>query len=585
MNAQWDIRQPDERQLALCHQLAHELKISLPSARLLVYRGIESAQAARAYIRPSLTQQHEPMLMRDMDKAVQRLSLAVQRQERVLVYGDYDVDGTTAVALVYRILRPYLDFLCYYIPDRYTEGYGISFKGVDYAIEQQCTLIIALDCGIKEIEKVAYANKKHIDFIICDHHTPGDTIPDAVAVLNMQRKDCPYPYKGLSGCGVGYKFMKAWLNYEGKDEQQLFPVLQLLAMSIASDIMPLTDENRVLAHFGLKGMNTEPLMGVKWLKEVAGIDGQEITMQDLQFKIGPRINASGRIHSGAEAVALLITDNEEEARVKAQDINNYNNERRQFQTTVADEALAMLAANPENKQKHVTVVYSPQWNKGVVGIAASRLIETYYRPTIVLTDSDNGLISGSARSVAGYNIYEAIDSCRDLLTHFGGHAFAAGITLPLDKLDEFRHRLEDYVSRTIRPEQLQPTIHVEQEIRLEDITKQFYKVIQCLEPFGPDNPRPVFVTRNLINNRYTKRVGKEGTHLHIDLTDTQLAMEGIGFGMGDWATHIQNGNAVDVCYSLEENTFNHHTTLQMRVLDIQFTSTQDVTHIEDTHIL
>ena len=569
MNTHWSTWTPSQQTLALCTTLAEQLNISLPSAKLLAYRGITSADAARDYIRPSLTRQHDPMLMRDMDKAVERLSRAVRNQERVLIYGDYDVDGTTAVALVYRILRPCLNNLCYYIPDRYTEGYGISYKGVDYAIEQQCTLVIALDCGIKEMDKVEYANNNHIDFIICDHHTPGDTIPDAVAVLNMQRKDCPYPYKGLSGCGVGYKLMLAWLRHEGKDERQLMPVLQLLAMSIASDIMPITDENRIFAYFGLKEMNERPLMGIKCLTEVAGMAGQKITMLDLQYKIGPRINASGRIYSGAEAVALLIMDDETEALQKAEDINKYNKERQDFQKEVADEALQMLDQDPCNAQRRTTVVYSPAWNKGVVGIAASRLIETYYRPTIVLTASDEGFISGSARSVAGYNIYDAIDSCRDLLTHFGGHAFAAGVTMPLQHLEEFKRRLEDYVARTIRPQQLQPTIDVEQEISFEDITPQFYNVIKHLEPFGPDNPRPVFVTHHLINNRYTRKIGKDNVHLHLDLTDTRLAMEGIAFNKGDWAPYIQNGNPVDVCYTIEENTYNNRTTLQMRVLDLK----------------
>ena len=572
MNTHWNTWTPSQQTLAICTTLAEQLNISLPSAKLLAYRGITSADAARDYIRPSLTRQHDPMRMRDMDKAVERLSRAVRNQERVLIYGDYDVDGTTAVALVYRILRPCLNNLLYYIPDRYTEGYGISYKGVDYAIEQQCSLVIALDCGIKEMDKVEYANQNHIDFIICDHHTPGDTIPDAVAVLNMQRKDCPYPYKGLSGCGVGYKLMLAWLRHEGRDERQLMPVLQLLAMSIASDIMPITDENRIFAYFGLKEMNERPLMGIKCLTEVAGMAGQKITMLDLQYKIGPRINASGRIYSGAEAVALLITDDEAEALQKAEDINKYNKERQDFQKEVADEALKMLDQDPCNAQRRTTVVYSPAWNKGVVGIAASRLIETYYRPTIVLTASDNGFISGSARSVAGYNIYDAIDSCRDLLTHFGGHAFAAGVTMPLQHLEEFKRRLEDYVARTIQPQQLQPTINVEQEISFEDITPQFYNVIKHLEPFGPDNPRPVFVTRRLINNRYTRKIGKDNVHLHLDLTDTRLAMEGIAFNKGDWAPYIQNGNPVDVCYTIDENTYNNRTTLQMRVLDLKETS-------------
>ncbi len=573
MESIWQIWQPTEQQQRLAEQLAKELNISVPSAKLLVYRGLTTPTEARRYIRPSLDQQHDPFLMRDMDKAVERLEQAVNNKEHILVYGDYDVDGTTAVALVYRILKEYVKELDYYIPDRYTEGYGISFKGIDYAFEKHCTLIIALDCGIKEGEKVEYAKKKGIDFIICDHHTPGDTIPDARAVLNIQRKDCTYPYKGLSGCGVGYKLMQAYLRHNGLDEQQLLPVLPLLAMSIASDIMPLTGENRVLAYYGLRVMNNAPLVGISKLIEVASIKGQTITIQDLQFKIGPRINASGRIYSGAEAVALLITDNEDEAQQKAQNINSYNSERRQFQDKVANEALELLKQDPDNDLKHTTVVFSPEWNKGVVGIAASRLTETYYRPTIVLTASDNGLISGSARSVGGYNIYNAIDSCRDLLVHFGGHAFAAGVTLPEDKLPEFKERLEAYVSRTILPEQMQPTIYIEQEIALMDITPQFYQIIRHLEPFGPDNPRPTFVTRQLINNRYTRRVGK-GEHLHIDLTDTRVAIEGIAFNKGDWAPYLQNGNAVDVCYSLEENTFNHRTTLQMRVQDLKESSSQ-----------
>lgn len=564
----WKIRELSADEIEQTKQLARELHIEFQSARLLVFRGITTAEAARKYIRPSLNELHDPFLMKDMDKAVERLHQAIEQQEMILVYGDYDVDGTTAVALMYSFLESLTDKVKFYIPDRYTEGYGISFMGVDYAQAIGCKLMIALDCGIKAMDKIAYAAKRNIDVIVCDHHTPGNELPDAVAVLNMKRTDCGYPYKDLSGCGVGFKLVQAYAQKYGitLDLQRFLPYT---AMAVASDIVSVTGENRILTFFGLKAINTQPTEGIAALLQVAGIDHKHVTISDLGYKIGPRINACGRLYSGREAVELLLTEDPIFAQQRAQEVNAYNAERQNYDRTTAEEALEMLAQDPDNDKKHTTVVYSPKWHKGVVGIAASKLTETYYRPTIVLTTGGTGQISGSARSVGGFDLYSAIDSCRDLLTNFGGHAFAAGLSMLETSLPEFKRRFEEYVAAHITEEQLHPTIEVEAEIAFSDITEQFFKVLRCLEPFGPGNPRPVFVTRNVINNRYTKRVGKCGEHLHVDLTDRTAAISGIAFGKGDWALHLQNGNAVDVCYEIEENIYNGVRSLQMMVTDLK----------------
>ena len=503
-----------------------------------------------------------------MTTAVDRLCRAIDTHERIMVYGDYDVDGTTAVALMYSFLKTQTDNLVYYIPDRYTEGYGISTKGIDTAREQGCSLVIALDCGIKAVDKMEYANSIGIDFIICDHHTPGDTIPRAVAVLNMKRSDCLYPYKELSGCGVGFKLVQAYAQRRGINPQETYRFLPLLAMSIASDVVPLTGENRILAFYGLRALNASPSVGMKAIMEIAGIGGKTVTMTDLVFKFGPRINAAGRIKSGAEAVRLLITDDAEAALLFARDIDSYNQDRRDFDTKTTDEALEQLQKDPMNPKRFTTVVFSPGWHKGVVGIAASRLTETYYRPTIVLTAGDDDIISGSARSVSDFDIYAAIDSCRDLLTNFGGHKFAAGLSMHRTDLPEFKRRFEEYVAAHITPEQLRPTLEIEAEVELSDMNWKMYKILQCLEPFGPGNERPLFLCRHLINNRNTRAVS-EGRHLHLDLTDRTVAMDGIAFGQGDKAAHLQNGNAVDVCFYLEENTYHGRTTLQMNAQDIK----------------
>ena len=553
---------------AAAERLSADLEISPLAGRILAGRGIRTAAEARAYIRPSLDSLHDPFLMRDMGAAVDRLERAIEANERIMVYGDYDVDGTTAVALMYSFLRTQTTNLIYYIPDRYTEGYGISTIGIDTAKEKGCTLVIALDCGIKAVDKIAYANSLGIDFIICDHHTPGERIPDAVAVLNMKRTDCLYPFKELSGCGVGFKLVQAYAQRKGIDKQEVYKLLPLLAMSIASDIVPLTGENRVLAFYGLRALNAQPSVGVKAIMQVAGIEGKKVTISDLVFKFGPRINAAGRIKSGAEAVRLLITDDEEAALQFAADINTYNQDRRDYDSRTTDEALEQLAADPQNAEKHTTVVFSPEWHKGVVGIAASRLTETYYRPTIVLTAGEDDIISGSARSVSDFDIYTAIDSCRDLLTNFGGHKFAAGLSMHLKDLPEFKRRFEAYVAAHIKPEQQCPTLDVEAEVELSDMNWKMYKILQCLEPFGPGNERPLFLCRHLINNRNTRAVS-EGKHLHLDLTDRIVAMDGIAFGQGDKATHLQNGNSIDICFYLEANSYRGRTTLQMNAQDIK----------------
>lgn len=609
MTYQWNIRHLTAVEQEVQQQLEKELNISSAAARMLVVRGIQTAEEARAFVRPSLDKLHDPFLMKDMDKAVERLHQAITQGEKILIYGDYDVDGTTAVALMYRFLsgignrtampignrntddepisdiRYPLPAIDYYIPDRYTEGYGVSQQGIDYAAEQGCGLIITLDCGIKAVEKIAYANSKGIDVIVCDHHTPGEELPDAVAVLNMKRSDCPYPYKDLSGCGVGFKLAQAYtqrylIEAKGNEAirlsgERLLPLLQLLAMSIASDIVPITGENRILAHYGIKQLNTQPFTGLSAIMQVAGIEAKKITINELVYKIGPRINACGRMKSGRAAVELLLTNDPDFAHEQAEEVNHHNEDRRDCDTETTKEALQQLLDDPTYANRRSTVVYAPHWHKGVVGIVASRLTETYYRPTIVLTAGEDGIISGSARSVGGFDIYAAIDSCHDLLTNFGGHKYAAGLSMHIDDLPEFKQRFEAYVAAHIQPNQLQPTLDIEAELQLGDITKSFYNVLRHLEPFGPGNPRPLFVSRRLINHRDTRAVGKEREHLRLDVTDRVNAITGIAFGRADMAEYIQNGNAVDICYELNENTFNHYTSIQMMVQDIIPSSESD----------
>ena len=565
----WQIQTLTDAQQALRDDLSGQLGISPMAAALLVRRGISTREQASAFVHPSLDQLHDPMLMLGMREAEQRLSRAIDDGEKILIYGDYDVDGTTAVALMYRFLSAFYSNIDYYIPDRYTEGYGISFRGVDYAQEQGCTLIIALDCGIKSADKVEYARKRGIDFIICDHHMPGAEHPEAIAVLDSKQTDDPYPFKELSGCGVGFKLAQAYAQTHNMSfEQALNPLLELLAMSIASDIVSLTGENRVLAYFGIRQINTHPSVGLQGLLKMTELEGKQVNISDLVFRIGPRLNACGRIKSGRAAVELLISNDATVATEIAQTIESFNKERKEKDEKITQEALQQLEADPDHPNKHTNVAYGADWHRGVLGIVASRLTESYFRPTIVLADTDDGLIAGSARSVGGFDIYSAIESCRDLLTNFGGHMFAAGLSMLPANLPEFKRRFEQYVAEHISDEQQVPVLRVEDELQLSDIDRQFFNVLRHMEPFGPDNPHPRFVTRALINNRYTKRVGKQGEHLKLDLTDRNVAISGIAFGKGDMAMYIQNGNAVDVCYSLEQNTYNGVTSLQMKVEDI-----------------
>lgn len=572
MNTRWEIKPLSDKQQTICKNLAAELHISEISAAMLVRRGLLTAADARAFIAPDLNRLYDPFLMKDMHKAVQRLTTAIQNNEKILIFGDYDVDGTTAVALMFTFLSSITanpdTQLDYYIPDRYTEGYGISLKGINYAIETDCTLIIALDCGIRSNDEVQYAKQKGIDFIICDHHLPGQTIPQAVAVLDTKTTTCCYPFKDLCGCGVGFKLAQAYALQNNISQDKLQPLLPLVAMAIASDIVPVKDENRILAYYGIRMINTTPSVGIKHLMRVAGIESGKLTIGDLVYKIGPRINACGRIHSGRDAVRLLITDNEQEALQMSEDINNQNEIRKGLDQQITNEALKLLMVEPDNENKKSTIVCGENWHKGVVGIVASRLIDTYYRPTIVLTLTD-GMVSGSARSVGGFDIYSAIDSCSDLLTNFGGHIYAAGLSMKPENLPAFKQRFEKYVNTHILPEQMQPVIEIESEITFSDITSQFFNILRHLEPFGPGNPRPVFVTRNICNYRYTRRVGKQGEHLKLDVTDKTSAMQGIAFGKGEYALPLMNGENMDICYSLQQNTFNGQTTIQMMVQDIK----------------
>ena len=549
-------------------------------AKLLIQRGITNYDEAKAFFRPNLINMHNPFLMQGMDNAVQRINKAIANNEKILVYGDYDVDGTTAVSLVYSYMHQHVDndHLGYYIPDRYTEGYGISYKGIDYAAANNFALVIALDCGIKAVEKVDYANQKNVDFIICDHHTPGDTLPNAIACLDPKRTDCNYPDKNLSGCGVGFKLMQAFCRNNFYNEDDLLQYLDILAVSIASDIVPIIGENRLLAYHGLKKLNSSPSVGLKSIIEVSGLQGKEITISDIVFKIGPRINAAGRMKSGTEAVRLLISDNSIDADAISQLIDNRNEERKDLDRTITQEALKMIEQSEEMKNRKSTVLFNPGWHKGVIGIVASRLTESYYRPTIVLTES-NGLATGSARSVDGFDLYKAIDSCSDLLENFGGHMYAAGLTMKLENVEPFIERFEQYVSANILPEQLIPQIDIDAELYLSDITPGFYNILTQFEPFGPGNLKPVFVTRNVYDYGHSKLVGKDKDavdvdkskkHLKLEVTDPQsrCVMNGVGFNMGHMIDPLKNGESVSLCYTIEMNEFKGYRNLQIMVKDM-----------------
>lgn len=570
MTHKWIIKTLDEQQIEIKNALAAALNISPILAQLLVQRGICTFEDARNFFRPDFANLHDPFLMADMDKAVNRLTDAIQDNEKILIYGDYDVDGTTSVSLVYKFIKKFYSNVDFYIPDRYNEGYGISIQGIDFAHKNGIKLIIALDCGIKAVEKIRYANELGIDFIICDHHTPDVELPKAVAVLDPKRPDCPYPYKHLSGCGVGFKLLQAFSQKNNIAFSDLIPLLDLVALSIASDIVPITGENRILAFYGLKQINNNPSIGVKSILNVCGLADKEINISDIVFKVGPRINASGRMKLASEAVELMVSSDVNFAREKSGTINEYNNDRKDLDKNITDEAIKLIASNAAFLNRKSIVVYKPDWHKGVIGIVASRLSEEFYKPSIVLTKS-NGLASGSARSVPGFDIYNAIDSCRDLLENFGGHRYAAGLSMKEENVTAFTERFEKYVADTITEEQTSPQIDIDAQISFKDITPKFFSVLKQFGPFGPGNMKPVFSTSKVMDYGSSRLVGKDQEHLKMELVDSssENVMNGIAFGMYEYNDHLKSLNPLDICYTLEENTFNGNTNIQLMIRDIK----------------
>lgn len=569
MNHKWNYQPPSQKQTEAAKALAKELAISPILCRLLLERGITSTAEAKRFFRPQLSELHDPFLMKDMDIAVERLNQAMGRKERILVYGDYDVDGTTAVALVYKFLQQFYSNIDYYIPDRYNEGYGVSVKGVDYAYATGVKLIIVLDCGIKAVEEITYAKEKGIDFIICDHHVPDEVLPPAVAILNAKRPDATYPYEHLSGCGVGFKFMQAFASNNGIEFHQLTPLLDLVAVSVASDIVPIMGENRILTYHGLKQLNSNPSVGLRAIIDVCGLTEKEITVGDIVFKIGPRINASGRIQNGKEAVELLIEKDFSSALEKANQINQYNETRKDLDKSMTEEANHIVEKLEGLSERRSIVIYNEAWHKGVIGIVASRLTEIYYRPAVVLTRTDN-LATGSARSVSGFDVYKAIEHCRDLLENFGGHTYAAGLSMKIENVAAFTRRFEDYVTEHILPEQTSAVIDIDAEIDFRDISPKFYADLKKFNPFGPDNHKPIFCTRHVYDYGTSKVVGRDQEHIKLELVDNKSnnVMNGIAFGQSSQARYIKTKRSFNICYTIEENT-HKRGEVQLQIEDIK----------------
>lgn len=569
MNFKWNYQPPIQEQIEAAKALAREAGISPILGKLLLKRGITSAAEAKRFFRPQLNELHDPFLMKDMSAAVERLNQAMGKKERILVYGDYDVDGVTSVALVYKFILQFYSSIDYYIPDRYEEGYGVSKRGIDYAYETGVKLIIVLDCGIKAVEAIGYAKEKGIDFIICDHHVPDEVLPPAVAILNAKRKDATYPYEHLSGCGVGFKFMQAFASNNGIEFQCLAPLLDLVAVAIASDIVPIMGENRVLAYHGLKQLNSNPSVGLKAIVDICGLQSKEITMNDIVFKIGPRINASGRIQNGKEAVELLIEKDFALALEKANQINAYNETRKDLDKSMTEEATKLVVDKESLNQRRSIVIYNEKWHKGVIGIVASRLMETYYRPAVVLTRTEE-LATGSARSVIGFDVYKAIESCRDLLENFGGHTYAAGLSMKIENVAEFARRFEAYVAEHIAQEQTSPVLNIDALIDFKDITPKFHADLKKFNPFGPDNHKPVFCTHHVYDYGTSKVVGRNQEHIKLELVDNKSnnVMNGIAFGQSSQARYIKTKRAFDICFTIEENT-HKHGEIQLQIEDIR----------------
>jgi len=552
-------------------RLEAEVGIDRVLAALLVERGVETFEQARAFFRPSLDNLHDPFLMKDMDKAVERLRKAVISKEKILVYGDYDVDGTTAVALVYSFLKRYTPNVDFYIPDRYDEGYGVSIKGIEWAAEGGFDLIITLDCGIKAIDKVERARSYGIDVIICDHHLPEDSLPDAVAVLDPKREDCNYPFDDLSGCGVGFKLVQAYAQRYDIPFETLVPLLDLLVVSIASDLVTMVGENRILSHFGLKRLNEDPRKGLLAMIGLSNLEPGHITVDDIVFKIGPRINAAGRMESGRLAVELLTAGDSATAMRIGEKINDNNNERKSLDRDITEEAKRMVSERKCLAYENATIVYNPSWSKGVVGIVASRLVEAFYKPTVVLTKS-NGFVTGSARSVAGFDLYGAIESCADLLENFGGHVYAAGLTLKEENLEEFSRRMDAFIAGKITSEMLTPTVSIDAILDFAQITPKFFRILKQFQPFGPGNNNPVFVTENVYDAGGCRKVGAGGLHLKLDLIQESQPyhqIPSIAFNMAEFHDYIKEGNPFDVCYSIVENYYRGNSTIQLRIKDLK----------------
>jgi single-stranded-DNA-specific exonuclease len=557
------------KSLAEMEELQNTLNVDAVLASLLVRRGITTFEEARSFFRPELDHLHDPFLMQDMGTAISRIEQAIASREKILVYGDYDVDGTTSVALVYSFFKKYHSQIDFYIPDRYKEGYGISSQGIDYAVENAYSLIIALDCGIKSVDKIDYANQKNIDFIICDHHLPGDELPAAVAVLDPKRLDCTYPYKELSGCGIGFKLVQAYAQKNKIPFNDISCFLDLVAVSIASDIVPITGENRVLAWHGLQKINTEPCKGLSALMNLSG-KKENLNITDVVFTIGPRINAAGRIDDAKHAVSLLIADTDAIAFEKGEVINLKNTERKEYDSNITEQALALIDADPELIGRKTTVVYNEKWHKGVIGIVASRLTEKYYRPTIVMTQS-NGYAAGSARSVLGFDLYEALLECSDLLEQFGGHKYAAGLTIKTENIPAFQQRFEEVVARTIPEELLVQSINIDAELKFDQISAKFYRILKQFEPFGPQNMAPIFVSRNVYTYGSASTVGEKHLKMNIH-QDKKTYFSCIGFGLSEYLPLINNGMPFDICYTIEENTWMNKTALQLNIKGIRFSA-------------
>ncbi len=569
MHFKWKYDPPTPEETQQAKELGEKINMSPILSNLLIKRGITTESAAKRFFRPQLADLINPFLMKDMDIAVDRLNDAMGRKERILVYGDYDVDGCTAVALVYKFLQQFYSNIDYYIPDRYDEGYGISKKGIKYAQDTGVKLIIILDCGIKAIDMITYAKSIGIDFIICDHHVPDETLPPAVAILNPKRADDTYPFKQLCGCGVGFKFMQAFAKNNGIPFSQLIPLLDFCAVSIAADIVPVTDENRILAYHGLKQLNQNPSIGLKAIIDICGLNGREITMSEIIFKIGPRINASGRMENGKESVDLLVEKDFSEALNKAHHINEYNEQRKDIDKQMTEEANQIVSKLESQKHHSSIVLYDENWKKGIIGIVASRLTEIYFRPTVVLT-RDGDLATGSARSVMGFDVYAAIKSCRDLLLNFGGHTYAAGLTLRWDDIPEFRKRFQHYVEEHIQPEQTEAFINIDAEIDFKDITKRLHNDLKRFSPFGPCNQKPIFYTKAVYDYGTSKVVGRSQEHIKLELVDSKSStvVNGIAFGQSASARYIKSKCSFDIAYTIEDNIFKHNQ-VQLQIEDIQ----------------